>query len=63
MKQVKKKLHVEWEIISSVEWLEKLDRNPTNEEMLQIFTGNFYPLFHVKRVNSKQVWTLKVYLA
>ena len=60
MKQVKKKLHAEWEVISSAEWLEKLDRNPTNEEMLQIFAGNFYPLFHVNRVNNKQVWTLKI---
>ena len=33
MKQVKKKLHAEWEVISSAEWLEKLGRNPTNEEM------------------------------
>lgn len=60
MKQIKKKLYAEWETISSAEWLENLGRDPTNEEMLQIFSGSFYPLFHANRVSNKQVWKLKI---
>lgn len=60
MKQIKRNLHAEWEVISSAEWLEGLGRDPTNEEMLQIFEGSFYPLFNTKRVEPKQVWTLKI---
>lgn len=60
MKQIKRSLHAEWEVISSAEWLEGLGRDPTNEEMLQIFEGSFYPLFNTKRVEPKQVWTLKI---
>ncbi len=60
MKQIKRKLFAEWETISSAEWLENLGRDPTNEEMLQIFAGTFYPLFHATRVSHKQVWKLKI---
>lgn len=60
MKQIKKKLYAEWETISSAEWLENLGRDPTNEEMLEIFAGTFYPLFHANRVSHKQVWKLKI---
>lgn len=60
MKQIKRNLHAEWEVISSAEWLEGLGRDPTNEEMLQIFEGSFYPLFNTKRVEPKQTWKLKI---
>ena len=60
MKKQKRNLYAEWEVISSAEFLENLGRNPTNEEMLQLFNGNFYPLFHDRLVETKQVWTLKI---
>lgn len=45
MKKTKQNLYAEWEVISMAEWLEGLGRNPTNDELIATYKGNFFPLY------------------
>ena len=41
MKKIKKKLTAIWEVLSMAEWLEGLDRNPTNDELVEWYKAVF----------------------
>lgn len=45
-----------WEIISTAEYVEELDRDVTNEDMVAIYQGNFVPLMLDDRTSRKQLW-------
>jgi hypothetical protein len=60
MRKIKKKLTASWEIISMAEWLEKLDRNPTNDELIEWYKGDFMPMYLTRQVGKSQVWNLKI---
>ncbi|MCU4307621.1 hypothetical protein KTH02_01875 [Acinetobacter radioresistens] len=60
MKKTKQNLYAEWEVISMAEWLEGLGRNPTNDELIATYKGNFFPLYLNRHVDKKQIWTLTI---
>lgn len=60
MKKTKQNLYAEWEVISMAEWLEGLGRNPTNDELIATYKGNFFPLYLNRQVDKKQIWTLTI---
>lgn len=60
MKKIKKKLTAIWEVLSMAEWLEGLDRNPTNDELVEWYKGDFFPMYLTGRASKYQKWNLHI---
>ena len=60
MKKIKKKLTAIWEVLSMAEWLEGLDRNPTNDELMEWYKGDFFPMYLTGRASKYQKWNLHI---
>lgn len=60
MKKIKQKLSATWEILSTAEYVESLDRDVNDEDLKQIYQGSFVPLFLSHRVERKQIWNVVI---
>lgn len=60
MRKVKQELTAKWEIIEAAEFVESLGRNPTEQELNQLYQGQFVPLLHEHRVDRKQIWSITI---
>lgn len=60
MKKIKKKLTAIWEVLSMAEWLDGLDRNPTNDELMEWYKGDFFPMYLTGRASKYQKWNLHI---
>ena len=60
MKKVKQKLSATWEILSTAEYVEELDRDVNDDDLVKIYQGSFVPLFLAHRVDRKQIWNVVI---
>ena len=60
MKKTKQKLSATWEILSTAEYVEGLDRNVNDDDLVKIYQGSFVPLFLAHRVDRKQIWNVVI---
>lgn len=60
MKKVKQKLSATWEILSTAEYVEELDRDVNDDDLVKIYQGSFVPLFLAHRVDRKQIWDVVI---
>ena len=60
MKKTKQKLSATWEILSTAEYVEELDRNVNDDDLVKIYQGSFVPLFLAHRVDRKQIWNVVI---
>ena len=60
MKKTKQKLSATWEILSTAEYVESMDRNINNDDLVKIYKGSFVPLLLANRVERKQIWTVAI---
>ena len=60
MKKTKQKLSATWEILSTAEYVESLDRDVNDDDLVKIYQGSFVPLFLVNRVDRKQIWNVVI---
>lgn len=56
----KHKLTAKYELISTCEFLNSINRKANDDELLQIYQGNFMPLFLQGRVSEKQCWSVLI---
>lgn len=56
----KHKLTAKYELISTCEFLNQINRQATNDELLKIYQGNFMPLHLQGRVSEKQCWHVSI---
>lgn len=56
MKKTKQKLSATWEILSTAEYVEELDREVNDDDLIKIYQGSFVPLLLSNRVDRKQIW-------
>lgn len=54
------KMNAVWEIISTAEYVEELERDVNNADMLAIYQGNFVPLMLDERTSRKQIWNVSI---
>lgn len=59
-KNLSKTLTAEWEVLSMAEWLLEIDREPTNEELCNIYKGDFFPMYLTRHVGKDQIWSLVI---
>lgn len=45
-----------WEIISTAEYINELEREADNDDMVAIYQGNYVPLLLDERTSRKQIW-------
>ena len=60
MKKTKQKLSATWEILSTAEYVEELDRGVNDDDLVKIYQGSFVPLFLAHRVDRKQIWNVVI---
>ena len=60
MKKTKQKLSATWEILSTAEYVEELDRDVNDDDLVKIYQGSFVPLFLAHRVDRKQIWNVVI---
>ncbi len=60
MKKTKQKLSATWEILSTAEYVESLDRDVNDDDLVKIYQGSFVPLFLAHRVDRKQIWNVVI---
>ena len=60
MKKTKQKLSATWEILSTAEYVESLDREVNDDDLVKIYQGSFVPLFLAHRVDRKQIWNVVI---
>ena len=60
MKKVKQKLSATWEILSTAEYVEELDRDVNDDDLIKIYQGSFVPLLLAHRVDRKQIWNVVI---
>ena len=60
MKKTKQKLSATWEILSTAEYVEELDRDVNDDDLVKIYKGSFVPLFLAHRVDRKQIWNVVI---
>ena len=60
MKKTKQKLSATWEILSTAEYVEGLDRDVNDDDLVKIYQGSFVPLFLAHRVDRKQIWNVVI---
>ena len=60
MKKTKQKLSATWEILSTAEYVESLDRDVNDDDLVKIYQGSFVPLFLAHRVDRKQIWNVGI---
>ena len=60
MKKTKQKLSATWEILSTAEYVEELDREVNDDDLVKIYQGSFVPLFLAHRVDRKQIWNVVI---
>ena len=60
MKKTKQKLSATWEILSTAEYVESLDRDVNDDDLVKIYQGSFVPLFLAHRVERKQIWNVVI---
>ena len=60
MKKTKQKLSATWEILSTAEYVESLDRDVNDDDLVNIYQGSFVPLFLAHRVDRKQIWNVVI---
>jgi len=60
MKKTKQKLSATWEILSTAEYVESLDRNVNDDDLVKIYQGSFVPLLLAHRVERKQIWNVAI---
>ena len=58
MKKTKQKLSATWEILSTAEYVEELDRDVNDDDLVKIYQGSFVPLVLAHRVDRKQIWNV-----
>ena len=49
MKKTKQKLSATWEILSTAEYVEGLDRDVNDDDLIKIYQGSFVPLLKSKQ--------------
>lgn len=59
-RKVSKTLTAEWEVLSMADWLLELGREPTNEELCEIYKGEFFPMYLTRLVAKEQIWNLTI---
>lgn len=59
-KKISKQLTATWEVLTMAEWLEGLDRKPTNEELVKWYGGDFFPMYLTGRTGKNQIWNLHI---
>ena len=60
MKKTKQKLSATWEILSTAEYVESLDRDVSDDDLKLIYQGSFVPLFLAHRVDRNQIWNVVI---
>ena len=60
MKKTKQKLSATWEILTTAEYVEGLDRDVNDGDLVKIYQGSFVPLFLAHRVDRKQIWNVVI---
>lgn len=60
MKKTKQKLSATWEILSTAEYVEGLDRDVNDDDLVKIYQGSFVPLLLAHRVDRKQIWNVVI---
>ena len=60
MKKTKQKLSATWEILSTAEYVEELDRDVNDDDLVKIYQGSFVPLLLSNRVDRKQIWNVVI---
>lgn len=60
MKKTKQKLSATWEILTTAEYVEGLDRDVNDDDLVKIYQGSFVPLFLAHRVDRKQIWNVVI---
>lgn len=60
MKKTKQKLSATWEILSTAKYVEELDRDVNDDDLVKIYQGSFVPLFLAHRVDRKQIWNVVI---
>ena len=60
MKKTKQKLSATWEILSTAEYVEELDRDVNDDDLVKIYQGSFVPLLLAHRVDRKQIWNVVI---
>lgn len=60
MKKTKQKLSATWEILSTAEYVEGLDRDVSDDDLVKIYQGSFVPLLLTHRVDRKQIWNVVI---
>lgn len=60
MKKIKQKLSATWEILSTAEYVESLNRAVNDDDLKKIYQGSFVPLFLSERVERKQIWNVVI---
>lgn len=60
MKKTKQKLSATWEILTTAEYVESLDRDVNDDDLKLIYQGSFVPLFLAHRVDRKQIWNVVI---
>lgn len=60
MKKTKQKLSATWEILTTAEYVEELDRDVNDDDLVKIYQGSFVPLFLAHRVERKQIWNVVI---
>lgn len=60
MKKTKQKLSATWEILSTAEYVEELDHDVNDDDLVKIYQGSFVPLFLAHRVDRKQIWNVVI---
>lgn len=58
--KTKQKLSATWEILSTAEYVEELDRDVNDDDLVKIYQGSFVPLFLAHRVDRKQIWNVVI---
>lgn len=60
MKKTKQKLSATWEILTTAEYVEGLDRDVNDDDLKLIYQGSFVPLLLAHRVDRKQIWNVVI---
>ncbi|WP_151960871.1 hypothetical protein [Acinetobacter bereziniae] len=60
MRKTKQKLSATWEIMSTAEYVESIDRDVNDDDLKLIYQGSFVPLLLSHRVERKQIWTVSI---
>ena len=60
MKKTKQKLSATWEILTTAEYVEELDRDVNDDDLVKIYQGSFVPLLLAHRVDRKQIWNVVI---